>query len=93
MFGDPRDPSTDPIDWIECIPFPETRNYVERVVENLEVYRNRLSNADQKLAILADLYRPGPVNLPAVRQAISIPAPGLQNANAGAGAGAAAADQ
>jgi len=39
-------------------PFPETRNYVQRVIENLEVYRNRLSNTDQRLGILADLYRP-----------------------------------
>jgi soluble lytic murein transglycosylase len=82
MFGDPRDPSTDPIDWIECIPFPETRNYVQRVLENLEVYRNRLSKADQKLGILADLYRPGPVSLAAVSPAISVPASGGPSSNA-----------
>ena len=62
VYGDPRDAGVDPIDWIESIPYPETRNYVERVLENLEVYRNRLSNADQKLGILADLYRPNGVN-------------------------------
>src|SRR5262249_4893940 len=55
--GDPRDTGVDPIDWIESIPYPETRNYVQRVLENLEVYRNRLSNTDQKLEIVADLYR------------------------------------
>ena len=48
----------DPIDWIEMIPFSETRNYVQRVLENLEIYRNRLSGSDQRLAILSDLYRP-----------------------------------
>jgi soluble lytic murein transglycosylase len=37
--GDPRDNSVDPIDWIEKIPFTETRNYVQRVLENLTVYR------------------------------------------------------
>lgn len=68
-FGDPRDASIDPIDWIESIPFPETRNYVERVLENLEVYRNRLNNADQKLGIIADLYRPNPMSMNAIRQA------------------------
>jgi soluble lytic murein transglycosylase len=57
-YGDPRDPGVDPIDWIEKIPFPETRNYVERVLENLQVYRNRLTERDEKLGIVADLYRP-----------------------------------
>jgi soluble lytic murein transglycosylase len=55
--GDPR-AGTDPIDWIEQIPFSETRNYVQRVLENMEVYRNRLQGADQKLQILSDLYAP-----------------------------------
>jgi len=39
--GDPRDPNVDPVDWVERIPFSETRNYVQRVVENLMVYRVR----------------------------------------------------
>lgn len=56
-FGDPRDPRIDPVDWIEEIPFSETRNYVERVLENLEVYRNRLSGRDEPLQILSDLHR------------------------------------
>lgn len=43
-YGDPRDPSIDPVDWIERIPFYETRNYVQRVMENLAVYRRRLEN-------------------------------------------------
>ncbi len=43
QFGDPRDPSTDPIDWVENIPFSETRNYVQRVMENLMVYRATLA--------------------------------------------------
>lgn len=42
-YGDPRGKSIDEIvDWIERIPFPETRNYVQRVMENYEVYKARL---------------------------------------------------
>jgi len=41
-FGDPRTPGVDEINWIESIPFNETRNYVQRVLEGMEVYRNRL---------------------------------------------------
>jgi soluble lytic murein transglycosylase len=40
-YGDPRKPDVDPIDWVERIPFNETRNYVQRVSENLEMYRIR----------------------------------------------------
>jgi soluble lytic murein transglycosylase len=40
-YGDPRKPDVDPVDWIERIPFTETRNYVQRVTENLQVYRVR----------------------------------------------------
>ena len=39
MFGDPRDASVDVIDWVEMIPFTETRTYVMRVVESLVIYR------------------------------------------------------
>ena len=39
--GDPRDPNVDAIDWVERIPFSETRNYVQRVLENFHVYRVR----------------------------------------------------
>jgi soluble lytic murein transglycosylase len=38
-FGDPRDPDVDVVDWMERIPFKETRNYVQRAMENLGVYR------------------------------------------------------
>jgi soluble lytic murein transglycosylase len=56
--GDPSDGSVDAIDWIEQIPFGETRNYVERVLENMEVYENRLAGRDMPLTILQDLYGP-----------------------------------
>jgi soluble lytic murein transglycosylase len=38
-IGDPRLPGIEMLDWIELIPFAETRNYVQRVIENEEVYR------------------------------------------------------
>ena len=38
-FGDPTDPDADVVDWIEQIPYSETRNYVQRVLEALVVYR------------------------------------------------------
>ncbi|MBY6004416.1 lytic transglycosylase domain-containing protein [Salipiger bermudensis] len=42
QFGDPRKGEIDVVDWIEMIPFNETRNYVMRVSESLPVYRARL---------------------------------------------------
>lgn len=52
-YGDPRGKSLDEVvDWIERIPFPETRNYVQRVMENYQVYKTRLG---QKADIEADL--------------------------------------
>jgi soluble lytic murein transglycosylase len=59
-FGDPRDPKVDPIDWVERIPFSETRNYVQRVLENLQVYRVRFGGGN-RLLIEADMHR-GAVN-------------------------------
>ena len=43
-YGDPRLNEVDTIDWIESIPFSETRNYVQRVMENLQIYRARRNN-------------------------------------------------
>jgi soluble lytic murein transglycosylase len=58
-FGDPRTPEVDPIDWVEQIPFTETRNYVQRVMENLQVYRAVLDNTQQLAQTLpSDLSRP-----------------------------------
>ncbi len=41
-YGDPRDPTVDAINWVESIPFSETRNYVQRVMEAIPYYRNLL---------------------------------------------------
>ena len=46
-YGDPRRAGVDVVDWIERIPFTETRNYVQRVSENLAVYRARLANVSR----------------------------------------------
>ncbi|MFB6452052.1 transglycosylase SLT domain-containing protein [Bradyrhizobium tunisiense] len=43
--GDPRDPKVDPVDWVERIPLSETRNYVQRVIENVLVYRARFEGS------------------------------------------------
>ncbi|MBI3451519.1 MAG: lytic transglycosylase domain-containing protein [Rhodospirillales bacterium] len=55
--GDPRRPGVDPIDWIEMIPFEETRNYVQRVFENLQIYRQRLGRTLVAQDIDQDLRR------------------------------------
>lgn len=57
-FGDPRDPRVDPVDWVERIPFSETRNYVQRVMENMQVYRARFGSTS-RLLIEADMRRGG----------------------------------
>ena len=42
LFGDPRE-GMDPVDWVEMIPFSETRNYVMRVTESVVIYRAMLA--------------------------------------------------
>jgi soluble lytic murein transglycosylase len=50
--GDPRQPGVDLVDWIEMIPFRETRNYVMRVTESVMVYRARLGGASGPVRFL-----------------------------------------
>lgn len=59
-YGDPRLADIDPIDWIEQIPFSETRNYVQRVLESYTVYQRRLRPHDDPFAALP---APLPVSL------------------------------
>lgn len=57
-FGDPRSGRVDPIDWVEMIPYSETRNYVQRVLEGVQVYRARLGENDRlALRLTSDLMR------------------------------------
>ena len=65
-YGDPRGGSVDPIDWVESIPFQETRQYVQKVLQNTHVYRARLAPATMR-GMTADLRRGG-------RAAISVAA-------------------
>jgi soluble lytic murein transglycosylase len=55
QHGDPRDPKVDAVDWVERIPFSETRNYVQRVMENLQVYRQRFG--ENTATVEANLHR------------------------------------
>lgn len=57
--GDPRSSSTDPLDFIECIPFSETRDYVMRVMEATQVYRARLNGGSAPITLANDLKRGG----------------------------------
>lgn len=56
-FGDPRVGQIDILDWMEQIPFNETRNYVQRVMEGLYVYRSRLADYAGPMTIEKDLMR------------------------------------
>ncbi|WP_372893102.1 transglycosylase SLT domain-containing protein [Rhodosalinus sp.] len=54
-LGDPRDPELDIVDWIEAIPFRETRTYVMRVTESLPIYRARLGRDPHPVPFSAEL--------------------------------------
>ncbi len=54
-YGDPRAGQVDVIDWIEHIPFRETRNYVMRVMESVLVYRGRLSDGPVAINLTREL--------------------------------------
>jgi soluble lytic murein transglycosylase len=57
-YGDPRLGEVEPVDWIESIPFNETRNYVKRVIENVQIYRS-LFGTTPLVALGTDLTRGG----------------------------------
>lgn len=59
MCGDPRAGGQDPLDFIECIPFSETRNYVMRVMENMQVYRAKQNGGTAPITLSNDLRRGG----------------------------------
>ena len=69
LCGDPRGATTDPLDFIECIPFSETRNYVMRTMETTMVYRARLNGGVAPLTLSSDLKRGGYVYTPSVAAA------------------------
>jgi soluble lytic murein transglycosylase len=55
--GSPRGNVIDAVDWIESIPFAETRNYVQRTLENLQIYRAMLNGTKVALRLESDLKR------------------------------------
>jgi len=57
LNGNPRERTIDTIDWIEMIPFNETRNYVQRVLENLQIYRLKLADTEVAETLEQDLVR------------------------------------
>lgn len=57
QFGDPRSKNVDPLDWIERMPFKETRNYVAKVLSNIQIYRARLGQGKAALRLDQDLVR------------------------------------
>ena len=75
--GDPRTEDVDVVDWIEMIPFNETRNYVQRVTESIPVYEARLTGQTGPVRFL-DLLRGNRVVVRPVARAdgtLSLPAP------------------
>jgi soluble lytic murein transglycosylase len=83
LCGDPRASSTDPLDFIECIPFSETRDYVMRVMEATQVYRARLNGGTAPMTLALDLKRGSygfqplgvvqPVSTPPVPSVLNMP--------------------
>jgi soluble lytic murein transglycosylase len=61
-FGDIRGGQVDPVDWVESIPFNETRQYVQKVLQNLHIYRSRLA-PDTVRPMIADLKRGTPSDI------------------------------
>ena len=57
LNGSPRENYIKTIDWIEMIPFKETRNYVQRVLENLQIYRIKLGESTAQKTLKHDLIR------------------------------------
>jgi len=56
-YGDPRRSSIDAIDWVERIPFTETRNYVKKILTGVQIFRARLNGPEEALQLLGDLNR------------------------------------
>lgn len=54
-YGDPRRADVDVVDWVESIPFSETRTYVMRVVEGIVIYRAKLRGSAGPVRVTAEL--------------------------------------
>lgn len=56
-FGDPRSTNVDAIDWVERVPFTETRNYIKKILTGVQIFRARLNGPEGALRIVDDLNR------------------------------------
>ena len=56
-YGDPRGKQVEMVDWIEAIPFTETRTYVQRVLESVQIYRGQNTSNTAAFSLAADLAR------------------------------------
>lgn len=63
-FGDPRSAKIDPVDWVERIPFTETRRYVQKIMESIQVYRALLKTQKLERTLVHDLHRGRPDGAP-----------------------------
>ena len=79
-YGDPRGGQVDPVDWVECIPFNETRQYVQKVMQNVHVYRSRLSPESVR-PMTADLKRGTPADITVASTSFAAPSPGCQGSS------------
>lgn len=79
QFGDPREPSVDAIDWVERIPFTETRNYVKKILTTVQIYRARLDGPEGALRLIQDLNRASVAPEPAAATDAGITAVAVEN--------------
>jgi soluble lytic murein transglycosylase len=82
-YGDPRGGQVDPIDWVECIPFNETRQYVQKVMQNVHVYRSRLA-PDSVRPMTVDLKRGTPADITVASTGAVSAAPSCEGGSIGA---------
>ncbi len=82
-YGDPRGGQVDPVDWVECIPFNETRQYVQKVMQNVHVYRSRLAPQSVR-PMTADLKRGTPDEITVASMGAASLAPTCEGGSIGA---------
>ena len=82
-YGDPRGGQVDPVDWVECIPFNETRQYVQKVMQNVHVYRSRLAPESVR-PMTADLKRGTPEDMSVASTSAASAGPSCEGGSIGA---------
>ncbi|MGO9484346.1 MAG: lytic transglycosylase domain-containing protein [Rhodomicrobium sp.] len=64
QLGDPRDKDVDPIDWVERLPYIETRQYIQKILESTQLYRCGFENRKAGFRLVEDLHRGRPGKIP-----------------------------